>query len=221
MLESLHFVLESETEGDAVAWLDNGTHFCVLQAREHRLAKVLGLRVCSLHQVLEALNFESEEKREWECTVYHHGCFVLGHPEQIDQIVPPIGHKLPHLSTFTEKDVPRPCVTYNSALKPLEVRLNLSSKSPQSWRVTIAPSVLLGPTFDATDTSSPHERADPFDGNRAGDGSWGHVSQDSRHPSDHDMNSPLWWSQRSDFSSICTDDLSDMDTLSQISAFYT
>ncbi|KAE8997578.1 hypothetical protein PF011_g15428 [Phytophthora fragariae] len=47
--------------------------------------------------------------------------------------------------------------------------------------------------------------------------SWDDVFDHSDQWSDHDLNSPMWWSQRSDFSSICTDDLSDMDTLSQLS----
>ncbi|KAE9214069.1 hypothetical protein PF002_g17781 [Phytophthora fragariae] len=46
--------------------------------------------------------------------------------------------------------------------------------------------------------------------------SWDDVFDHSDQWSDHDLNSPMWWSQRSDFSSICTDDLSDMDTLSQL-----
>ncbi|CAI5722783.1 unnamed protein product [Peronospora effusa] len=85
-----------------------------------------------------------------------------------------------------------PSVAYSSALKPLEVRLSLSDTRSQSWEVTIAPSVLPHPTFDATDVSCYHESSST-------ENSWGDI----------------------DFSSICTDDLSDMDTLSQISTYYT
>ncbi|KAE9097047.1 hypothetical protein PF010_g16118 [Phytophthora fragariae] len=50
--------------------------------------------------------------------------------------------------------------------------------------------------------------------------SWDDVFDHSDQWSDHDLNSPMWWSQRSDFSSICTDDLSDMDTLSQLTTSF-
>ncbi|CAH0481072.1 unnamed protein product [Peronospora belbahrii] len=206
ILEKLHYCLDNETEEDALVWLDNGTHFLVQQTREVRLAKRLGLRVCTLHQMLEAFNFKYQEDGDQrEYTIYYHECFILGHPEKIEQI---LSHDMPRFST--DKDVEMPHVAYSSALKPLEVRLSLPDTSSQSYEVTIAPSVLPCPTFDAADVF--FYRANRSVGNASFD--------ESSEWSDHDVTSPLWWSQRSDFSSICTDDLSDMDTLSQISAYY-
>ncbi|CAH0493890.1 unnamed protein product [Peronospora farinosa] len=209
LLQNLHFLLDNETEGEALTWCGNGKQFLIQRTREVRLAKQLGLRVCSLHQVLETLNFECQEADHWNFTIYRHDCFVLGRPEKIEQIP---SHNMPLFST--DKDVVMPSVAYSSALKPLEVRLSLSDIRSQSWEVTIAPSVLPHPTFDATDVSCYHESSST-------ENSWGDMFDESDQGSDHDMNSPLWWSQRSDFSSICTDDLSDMDTLSQISTYYT
>ncbi|CAI5730471.1 unnamed protein product [Peronospora destructor] len=210
ILPKLHFFLDNETDGEALAWRGNGTHFFVQRTREVRLAKQLGLRVCSLHQVLETLNFECQEEDHWNYTIYRHDCFVLGRPEKIEQIP---SRNMP-LFFSTDKDVVMPSVVYSSALKPLEVRLSLSGTRSQSWEVTIAPSVLPRPTFDATDVPCYHE-------SNSLENSWEDMFDESEQGSDHDMNSPLWWSQRSDFSSICTDDLSDMDTLSQISTYYT
>ncbi|CAH0493896.1 unnamed protein product [Peronospora farinosa] len=209
LLQNLHFLLDNETEGEALTWCGNGSHCPIQRTREVRLAKQLGLRVCSLHQVLETLNFECQEADHWNFTIYRHDCFVLGRPEKIEQIP---SHNMPLFST--DKDVVMPSVAYSSSLKPLEVRLSLSDTRSQSWEVTIAPSVLPHPTFDATDVSCYHESSST-------ENSWGDMFDESDQGSDHDMNSPLWWSQRSDFSSICTDDLSDMDTLSQISTYYT
>ncbi|CAI5714652.1 unnamed protein product [Hyaloperonospora brassicae] len=233
VLERLHLCLDSDTAPDALAWLDNGTHFYVAQTREDRVAAALGLRVCSLQQVLAAWSFDChDEERARDCyTVYHHSCFVRGDPQQIDHIVSPL--VAPDLSfvrrPHTEKDVTMPRVTYSAALRPLEVRLRLSSThatTSPSWRVTIAPpTVLLCSTVDAADAwaHGRHESVADFlcDSSRASGGaSWGDAGDDAGHASDHDMDSPLWWSQQSDFSSICTDDLSDVDTLSQLSAFY-
>ena len=222
MLERLHLCLDSDTAPDALAWLDNGTHFYVTQTREDRVAAALGLRVCSLPQVLAAWSFDCSEGARDGCTVYHHSCFVRGDRQQIDHIVPPL--VAPDVSfvrrTHTEKDVTLPRVTYSAALRPLEVRLRLSSPhaASPSWRVTVAPpTVLLCATVDAADAVAHgrHESvADWFDRSSSASGaSWGDAS-------DHEVDSPLWWSQQSDFSSICTDDLSDVDTLSQLSAFY-
>ncbi|KAF1793874.1 hypothetical protein GQ600_18310 [Phytophthora cactorum] len=172
----------------AIAWLEDGSQFIVEHTGDVKLAQLLGLRVCSVHQVLEALNFECLDESHWDFSIYRHGCFVRGDPHKIEQIA---GYD----SLSAEKDVVMPNIAYSSELKPLEVRLSLSDSQSQSWEVTIAPS-------------------------QHGGDSWGDIFDNSEELSDHDMNSPIWWSQRSDFSSICTDDLSDMDTLSQISAFY-
>ncbi|KAE8967038.1 hypothetical protein PF005_g28535, partial [Phytophthora fragariae] len=103
-------------------------------------------------------------------------------------------------------------------LKPLEVRLSLSDSQSQSWEVTIAPSVLPHPNFDVAEVF--HFEGTFGVASSAEETSWEDVIDHSDQWSDHDLNSPMWWSQRSDFSSICTDDLSDMDTLSQLSTYY-
>ncbi|KAL3674621.1 hypothetical protein V7S43_000564 [Phytophthora oleae] len=214
-LKKLHFFLDQGTAGFALAWLQDGSHFIVQHSKEVELAKQLGLRACSLHQVLETLNFECQEESHWEYTIYHHNCFMLGNPEKIEEI---LDHETLSPSASTDQAVAMPSIAYSSALKPLEVRLSLPDSHSQSWEVTIAPSVLPHPTFDVTeelltDESTTFTR-------RTEERSWGDLLDTTDEWSDPDMNSPLWWSQRSDFSSICSDDLSDMDTLSQISSFF-
>ncbi|KAG2786809.1 hypothetical protein PC129_g6196 [Phytophthora cactorum] len=211
LLERLHFLLDNELERDAIAWLEDGSQFIVEHTGDVKLAQLLGLRVCSVHQVLEALNFECLDESHWDFSIYRHGCFVRGDPHKIEQIA---GYD----SLSAEKDVVMPNIAYSSELKPLEVRLSLSDSQSQSWEVTIAPSVLPRPAFDTGENFHFQESA-VFESSM-GESSWGDIFDNSEELSDHDMNSPIWWSQRSDFSSICTDDLSDMDTLSQISAFY-
>lgn len=118
--------------------------------------------------MLGALNFECQEEKRLEYTIYRHDCFVLGNPGKIKQILH-VGHDTSLFSA--EKDVVMPSVAYNSALKPLEVRLSLPDTRSQSWEVTIAPSVLPHPTFDATDIYCFHERVD-FESS-AEENSWG------------------------------------------------
>ncbi|POM64014.1 Hypothetical protein PHPALM_20520 [Phytophthora palmivora] len=210
-LELLHFFLDSEIERDALAWLDGGLQFIVHHTGEVNVAQRLGLRVCSLRQALEALSFTCLEETQWGYTIYHHNSFVLGNPGRIEEILALSG------SLSVKKDMVMPSIAYNSELKPLEVRLSFPDPLSKSWEVTVAPSILPRPTFDATEDVT-FQNVD-F-GNSADENSWDDVVDNLDEWSDHDMNSPLWWSQRSDFSSICTDDLSDMDTLSQINAYY-
>ncbi|GMF17223.1 unnamed protein product [Phytophthora fragariaefolia] len=213
LLEKLHFFLDNETEGDALAWLEDGVHFVVHQSSEIRLEAWLGLRACSLHQVLEALGFHCREELHWDYSIYCHDSFVRGCPRKIEEMVADDARGPPS----KEVDVVMPSVAYNSALKPLEVRLSLSDSHSQSWEVTIAPSVLPHPNFDTSEVF--HFEGTFGDGSSAED-SWEGMLDEADQWSDHDVDSPMWWSQHSDFSSICTDDLSDMDVLSQISAYY-
>ncbi|EGZ30024.1 hypothetical protein PHYSODRAFT_323479 [Phytophthora sojae] len=213
-LQKLHFFLDNETEGDSLAWLEDGVHFVVHQTSEAPLETWLGLRVCSLHQVLEALNFQCREELRWEYVIYHHDCFVRGNPLKIKEMLQP------DTSAVSSKagGMTMPNVTYSSTLKPLEVRLSLSDSHSQSWEVMIAPSVLPHPNFDVPEAFKVEESFGA--GNSADETSWDDVFDYSDEWSDHDLSSPMWWSQRSDFSSICTDDLSDMDTLSQLSTYF-
>ncbi|ETP04025.1 hypothetical protein F441_19120 [Phytophthora nicotianae CJ01A1] len=209
LLERLHFLLDNELERDALAWLEDGAQFIVEHAGEAKLAQLLGLRVCSVHQTLEALNFECLDESHWDFSIYRHDCFVRGDPNKIEQIA---GYD------NAAKDFEMPNIAYSSELKPLEVRLSLSDSQSQSWEVTIAPSVLPHPTLDVGEDF--HLQNSVAFESCTREISWGEIFENSDEMSDHGMNSPLWWSQRSDFSSICTDDLSDMDMLSPISAFY-
>lgn len=192
-------------------WLEDGLQFIVYQAKEFKLAKLLGLRVCSIYQVLEALNFECLEEQS-NYSIYRHHCFIRGNVHMIEQII--------NYSNLGEgKKFAMPSIAYSSELRPLEVRLNLSDSKLQSWEVTIAPSVLSHPTtLDICEDFLMQEKSAIR--SSSGECLWGNLFSSSDEWSDHDMNSPLWWSQQSDFSSICTDDLSDMDALSQISVHY-
>jgi hypothetical protein len=209
LLEKLHSLLDSETEGDALAWLDDGW-FVVEQKREARLAVELGLRVCSLRQALEALGFECREELQGGYAVFRHESFVRSRPDLIERIL-----EQDVSFSGSEAEMEMPNVAYSSALKPLEVRLSLPAARSQCWEVTIAPSVLPHPSVG--DVAGCRF---PGDGGFGAINDWGDVLDDLDECSDHDMSSPMWWSQRSDFSSICTDDLSDMDSLSQTSAYY-
>ncbi|KAG6572867.1 WW domain [Phytophthora cinnamomi] len=215
-LEKLHFFLDNETEGDSLAWLEDGVRFVVHQASEARLETWLGLRGCSLHQVLEALNFHCRQELHWEHAIYRHDCFVRGNPLKIDEML--VGRDSSGLVGKEVADMAMPSVAYSSALKPLEVRLSLSDSHSQSWEVTIAPSVLPHPNFDGVEFF--HFEESVGAGSSAEENSWEDMLDNSDQWSDHDLNSPMWWSQRSDFSSICTDDLSDMESLSQLSTYY-
>ncbi|GMF13833.1 unnamed protein product [Phytophthora lilii] len=201
-LEKLHFILDEGVEGDSVSWMDDGKHVVVRHGREGGIEARLGLRVCSLHQMLEAMNFECREELHWEFSIYRHDSFVRGSPGKVEEII------------SEAIRIVMPTVAYDPALKPLEVRLSLPEAHSHSWEVTVAPTVLPHPTVDDLVL---FQRS--F-GVGVGESSWGDMLDDSEQWSDHDMNSPMWWSQHSDFSSICTDDLSDMDSLSQISAYY-
>ncbi|KAI9911538.1 hypothetical protein PsorP6_009178 [Peronosclerospora sorghi] len=213
LLKKLHFFLDNETEREVLAWSGGGFHFLVQQEGEVRLAERLGLRVCSLRQALEALNFDCQEENQCQYTMYRHDSFVRGRSDMIERIL--VGHNVPLFSI--ERNVVRPNVTYSSALKPLEVRLSLPDTNYKSWEVTIAPSVLAHPTLDTKEVVSLHET---LGGDSNAETSWEDIFDEPGQWSDHDIHSPLFWSQRSDFSSICTDDLSERDALSQISAFY-
>ncbi|CEG38298.1 WW domain [Plasmopara halstedii] len=206
LLMKLHILLDNELETDALMWLEDGLHFIVQQKKEIKLAQLLGLRVCSLHQVLEALNFDYAEEDHESYTVYRHQYFLRGNSNEIDQIIP------------AEKYLAMPNIAYSSELKPLEVRLSLADSRVQSCEVTIAPSHQLNKTIELRDASYYQEVAG-FNVSMK-ENSWGDKVDFLDEWSNHDMNSPLWWSQRSDFSTICTDELSEMDTLSQISAYY-
>ncbi|KAF4036535.1 hypothetical protein GN244_ATG11241 [Phytophthora infestans] len=210
LFERLHCLLDNELELDTLAWLEDGTQFIVVHTGEEKLAQLLSLRVCSVHMTLEAMNFKYLEDYHGGFTIYRHDCFVRGDPHKIAQI---------EGCNSAEMDFAMPNIAYDAELKPLEVRLSISDPQAQAWEVTIAPSVLPDRTFDVCEDFHLEENVNSFDSGMQ-ETSWGEMSADSGAWSDHDMNSPLWWSQRSDFSSICTDDLSDMDTLSQISAFY-
>ncbi|TDH68543.1 hypothetical protein CCR75_000307 [Bremia lactucae] len=211
LLEKLHFLLDNELEGSVLNWLHDGSQFVVKHTGEIKLAKLLGLQVCSLDQVLEALHFECRVEDHWNCTIYRHWCFVRGHPHKIDRIA---GYN----SLSPEWGFVMPNIAYNSELKPLEVRLSLLGSTEQAWEVTIAPTVLPQPTLDVTEDFFFQENVTFC--SAVEEVSWKKEFDSSDDCSDHNMKSPLWWSQRSDFSSICTDDLSEMDSLSQISAFY-
>ncbi|OWZ09313.1 hypothetical protein PHMEG_00018009 [Phytophthora megakarya] len=206
-LQHLLFILDNEIERDSVQWLEGGVEFIVQHTGEGKLAQRLGLRVCSLHQVLEALAFEYMEDNQCGYTIYHHHSFVLGHPSRIDEIL------ALELSPSIERDIVMPNITYSSELKPLEIRLSLPDPLSKNWEVTIASSILSLTTLDAgEDFDTPETTGiSPAKGT---------LIDDLDEGSDHDVNSPLWWSQHTDFSSICSDDLSDTDTLSQISAYY-
>ncbi|OWZ17040.1 hypothetical protein PHMEG_0009074 [Phytophthora megakarya] len=196
LLQQLLSILDNGVERDSgskAAW------------REGKLAQRLGLRVCSLHQVLEALAFEYMEEKQWGYTIYHHHSFVLGHPDRVDEIL------ALSPSPSTERDFMMPSIAYSSELNPLEVRLSLPDPLSKTWEVTIAPSILPLAILDASEDFNILQTADfgPAEGELLDNLDGG---------SDHDVNSPLWWSQHTDFSSICTDDLSDLDSLSQTSA---
>ncbi|KAG7401043.1 hypothetical protein PHYBOEH_003238 [Phytophthora boehmeriae] len=219
-LERLYFCLEDGTEQHSLSWIEDGSHFAINQAHESRIEALLGLRVCSVHQALEVLGFECTEELFSEYSIYRHSSFTRGHPDKIEQI---LAHPTP--SPPREQDLTMPNVAYNSDLNPLEVRVTLPDSRSQAWEVTIAPSIHRleigkgtgdgGPVIAAwrfaevgSDVSSLEAFREEM------------VMDTDRCGSDSEMESPLWWSQRSDFSSICTDDLSDMDALSQISAYY-
>ncbi|KAF1776838.1 hypothetical protein GQ600_11500 [Phytophthora cactorum] len=182
LLERLHFLLDNELERDAIAWLEDGSQFIVEHTGDVKLAQLLGLRVCSVHQVLEALNFECLDESHWDFSIYRHGCFVRGDPHKIEQIA---GYD----SLSAEKDVVMPNIAYSSELKPLEVRLSLSDSQSQSWEVTIAPSVLPRPAFDTGENFHFQESA-VFESSM-GESSWGDIFDNSEELSDHDMNSPI------------------------------
>ncbi|KAG1685762.1 hypothetical protein DVH05_007756 [Phytophthora capsici] len=213
-LEKLHYVLDQGTAGYALSWLQDGSHFVAHRSKEGEVAKQLGLRVFTLHQVLETLGFECQEESDWEYIIYRHDCFVLGNPGKIEGI---LNHETLSPSTAVQAVV-MPSVAYNSELKPLEVRMSLPDSHSQSWEVTIAPSVLPHLTFDDTEELMVDESSTLA--NNTGERCWGSMLEHTDEWSDPEMNSPLWWSQRSDFSSICSDDLSDIETLSQISSFF-
>ncbi|KAK1947339.1 hypothetical protein P3T76_001349 [Phytophthora citrophthora] len=215
-LKKLHYFLDQETAGFALAWLQGGSHFIIHHSKEVDLAKQLGLQGCSLCEALQTLGFEFQEESDWEYTIYHHLCFTLGKPETIEEILQ-VADKELFISADQTVSI-MPSIAYSSELKPLEVRLSLPDSHSQPWEVTIAPSALSHATFDTTDELMIDESTAVT--NYTGEHSWGSILGITGEGSDPDINSPLWWSQRSDFSSICSDDLSGMDTLSQISSFF-
>ncbi|RLN48645.1 hypothetical protein BBJ29_002545 [Phytophthora kernoviae] len=220
-LEKLHSCLENGTEEDSFSWVGDGSQFAIMQTHEPRIEALLGLRVCSVHQALEVLGFECTQELYSEYSIYRHRSFVRGNPGTIGQI---LAHSM--LPSSNEKDLTMPRVAYSSELNPLEVRVIPRDLHSQAWEVTIAPSILPHLAIDkgvgggdsvaamwhfAEITRDESNRETCREGILMDTDRWG---------SDTEMESPLWWSQRSDFSSICTDDLSDMDTLSQISTYY-
>ncbi|RLN76612.1 hypothetical protein BBJ28_00013348 [Nothophytophthora sp. Chile5] len=224
-LEKLHGLLEQSTEEDPISWISDGTQFVIHKEGEQKIETQLGLRSSSLHQVLEELNFVCREKLDSAYTIYHHDGFVRGNPSKIQQIQTPV---TPPPSS--NEDLAMPNVAYNSALNPLEVRVTFPDPTSHTeyWQVTVAPSILPPCVADPSLYADPLDAILDFHDKVLAESGvteihWGEGVDDqmqSDQGAETEMESPLWWSQHSDFSSICSDDLSDMGILSQLSAYY-
>uniref|UniRef100_K3WU10 Uncharacterized protein n=1 Tax=Globisporangium ultimum (strain ATCC 200006 / CBS 805.95 / DAOM BR144) TaxID=431595 RepID=K3WU10_GLOUD len=121
-----------------------------------------------------------------------------------------------------------PDVSYNPALNPLEVRVKCSGSAShcESWHVVIASS--LQPEVPSTERASKsffQQKSCGAESTQLSSGTDSHFDQAAAPYfvsgcDDRDQESYNWINRPSDASSLCLDDLTDIDILSQISAYY-
>lgn len=226
-LRELHARLSLNTVQDAIYWVEGGAWFKVRPASQAYLLSWFGKSSQAFRQTLESLNFLCCEERESGEQLFAHSAFsksMLPSAEELAQ------RSNTDQDNQCQEELRMPDVSYNPTLNPLEVRFKCSRAAAshhESWQVMIASSLQPSMTsservasyflqeeeeLTGSDSSTPPEADIYFDPER--------PPCSAPSSQDQEPESYSWISRPSDTSSICMDDFTDIDILSQISAYY-
>lgn len=191
LLSRLRSVLDRSRLGDPIFWSDDGLAFILNTEKQRCVSDLVGCSFSSFDDYLRCLSFHCREDPYFtNCVIYSHMLFAQGEPELI------------RLKLFAESgvgadDLALPAQSFSSALKPLEVMVHVEKRvfGDTACEVVVASSVI--------NAVPDHVFANGY---------CLEASQDSALGS--------WTNEASQQSSISADDLTDVDILSQISAYY-
>lgn len=225
-LRELHARLSLNTAEDAISWVDDGTRFKIRVASEASLISWFGKPSEAFRQTLESLNFQCREERE-------SGELLFAHSEFSKCKLPSVNDFVQHNSRSQDKQCQEalrmPDVSYNPMLNPLEVRVKCSKAAAshsELWQVVIASSLQPGMTSSER-VASYFLQEDEATGSDSSTPPGVDLYFDSERPpcyssssQDREPESYSWVGRPSESSSLCLDDFTDIDILSQISAYY-
>lgn len=217
-LLKLHACLQLKTASGALCWVGDGTRFQVQLASREALASCFGATTTQFRRALEALDFQFQEERESAVLLATHSEFSKWKFPDVDKM---------SVSSLTRRviefdDMLRmPEVSYNPALKPLEVRVRCfgaTASCGESWEVVIASS--LKPAASSTERDAPYYMLDDDECFGSDRQLFVPTTTVAGSSEDKDSETCSWLDDSSESSSQCFDDLTDIDILSQISAYY-
>lgn len=234
-LLKLHACLQLNSVGDALRWVD-GARFTVQLADKGTVAAHFGSTALKFRRMLEALDFQLQEQQGSEVLLATHSEFSRWAIPNIDKMIARSSRRSNSSSSSKKREelLRMPEISYNSALNPLEVRFKCSGAAQscsELWQVVVASSL-------KTAVKAPEEEESCFVLQEGGgyDSECGEESSSSgddecfgseRCPliaagssEDRDPESYRWISHQSESPSLCLDDLTDIDILSQISTYY-
>ncbi|TYZ66355.1 hypothetical protein PybrP1_006952 [[Pythium] brassicae (nom. inval.)] len=217
-LLKLHACLQLRAADSALCWIEGGTRFQVQLANRDALVSSFGTTATQFRRSLEALDFQLQEERDAAVLIATHSEFSRWKLPDVDKMSASSAKR----RVIRPDEVLRmPEVSYNPALKPLEVRVRCSGATAscgESWEVVIASS--LKPVASLAEKDERYFMLDDDDECFGSERQLLVPVADSSEE-DKDAETCSWLNNSSESSSSqCLDDLTDIDILSQISAYY-